>query len=61
MRRKTLITTIVMLLVAMTALSALSLKAGLGAISSLDVSFNHGRWDFSAGLRSSVPVIPTAG
>ncbi|MBQ4281975.1 MAG: hypothetical protein II753_07755 [Spirochaetales bacterium] len=61
MRRKTLITLFLIIIITMTALGALSLKAGLGAISSFDVSFNHDELDFSVGLRTSFPLIPTAG
>ena len=39
---------------------ALSVKAGIGPISSLGVSYNTGRWDFSADVRSSFPVLPLA-
>ena len=39
---------------------AVSVKTGIGPISSLGVSFSTGRWDFSADVRSSFPVLPLA-
>ena len=39
---------------------AVSVKTGIGTISSLGVSFSTGRWDFSADVRSSFPVLPLA-
>lgn len=53
-------TIILLILVSAFTVSAVSVKAGLGVISSLGVSFNTGRWDFSTSMLSSFPIILTA-
>ena len=53
-------TIILLLLLSAFTVSAVSVKTGLGVISSLGVSFNTGRWDFSASMLSSFPAGPLA-
>ena len=61
MKRKSITTLLIMLLAVSLSLCAVSLKAGLGPVSSLGVSFNTNNWDFSVDVRSTFPIVPTAG
>ena len=61
MKRKTIASVIIMMIIVTLSLGAVSLKAGLGPVSSLGVSFNKDNWDFSADIRSTFPIVPTAG
>ena len=61
MKRKVIASVLIMIILSMLSLGAVSLKAGLGPVSSLGVSFNKDTWDFSADIRSTFPLVPTAG
>ena len=55
--------TVIMILaaVALALLPAVGIRVGFGALSSLGASFNFGRWDLDADLRSTFPVVTEAG
>ena len=51
----------VLILFSVFSVSALSVRAGIGAVSSVGISFESGRWDFDLDIRSVHPVVSLAG
>ncbi|MBP5552715.1 MAG: hypothetical protein J6X41_04965 [Spirochaetales bacterium] len=58
---KKLTVLIVLVVLAVSVLPAVSLRVGIGALSSLGASFNFGSWDLDADLRSTFPVVTDIG
>ena len=59
MRRILLVS--VLILISVFSVSAFSLRAGIGAVSSAGISFESGRWDFDLDIRSVHPVVSLIG
>ena len=51
----------VLILLSVFSVSALSVRAGIGAVSSVGISFESGRWDFDLDIRSVHPVVSLVG
>ena len=58
---KRILIVLILVLVSVFSVSAFSLRAGIGAVSSAGISFKAGRWEFDLDARSVHPVLSLVG